>query len=192
MAKELENTILGLLALHPNASGYDLHRIIEDSTGHLLNASFSKIYPSLKKLSNHELVEYEVEDIKNRPAKKYYCLTDLGEKALQEWLKSPISFKPDLRSFDLRIVFGPLMPKKVLLFHIDSAIQYLENITDERFFSHDVSDGESYAFIRSSSVNMHNIDIVWRPFNERFREEHLRRLQWMREWRDTIEQEFEE
>jgi len=73
---ELDHTLLALLALHPHASGYELHQVIEESTGYMLRASFSQIYPSLGKLHEAGLADFELEPIKNRPGKKRYVLTD--------------------------------------------------------------------------------------------------------------------
>ena len=56
---ELEYVLLGLIRLHQGVTGYELNRIIKESTGYLLSASLSHIYPTLKrKLHERGLVSY--------------------------------------------------------------------------------------------------------------------------------------
>ena len=181
MRSELENTILALLALHPHASGYELHRVIEDSTGHLLSASFSQIYPALKKLHDAGLVAYDLEPIKNRPGKKCYALTPAGEEGLQEWLASPVDFSHGFNPFDLRFAFMPLAPKDVVLRFVDAAISELEGeLTDPRGKGRDP---QSYGFVDEAAVDMEKLDFVWQSAAGRFRESRAQRLEWLRAFR---------
>ena len=188
MRSELENTLLALLALHPHASGYELHRVIEDSTGHMLSASFSQIYPALKKLHDAGLVEYDLEPIKNRPGKKRYALTAAGEETLQEWLASPVDFSRGFNPFDLRLAFMPLAPKWVVLQFADSAIAELEaELADPRG---EGRDPESYGFVDEQAVDMGKLDFVWQSAAQRFRASRIQRLEWLRAFRAEVEARF--
>lgn len=182
---------MALMALHPGATGYELHRVMERSTGYLLRASYSQIYPALRKLHEAGLAACDVEPIKNRPGKKSYRLTVEGEAELQSWLRSPIDFAPDLMSFNLRIVFGPLMPKPVLLHHIDAAVFYLEGVIAGIDPDQGGRDAFAYGFVDPEAVNMEKLDLVWPFVQNRFRDEHAFHLQCLKGWRKTIEAEFE-
>ena len=188
MRSELENTLLALVALHPHASGYELHHVIEESTGHMLSASFSQIYPALKKLHDAGLVEYDIEPIKNRPSKKYYALTPAGEAALQEWLASPVDFTRGFNPFDLRLAFMPLAPKDVALSFIDTAIAELEaEIANPRGSGRDP---QSYGFVDEEAVDMEKLDFVWQSAAKLFRDSRAQRLAWLREVRAGVQERF--
>ena len=188
MRSELENTLLALVALHPHASGYELHQVIEESTGRMLSASFSQIYPALKKLHDAGLVEYDLEPIKNRPGKKRYALTPTGEDALQEWLASPVDFSRDFRPFDLRLAFMPLAPKEVALRFVDAGIAELESeLANPRG---EGRDPQSYDFVDEQAVDMDKLDFIWRSAAQRFHDSRSQRLAWLREFRAGVEERF--
>lgn len=182
---------MALMALHPGATGYELHRVMEQSTGYLLRASYSQIYPALRRLHEAGLAACDIEPIKNRPGKKSYRLTVEGKAELQSWLRSPIDFAPDLMSFNLRIVFGPLMPKPVLLHHIDAAVFYLEGVVAGIDPDQGGKHAFSYGFVDPEAVKMERVDLVWPFVQDRFRDEHAFHLQCLKGWRKTIEAEFE-
>ena len=175
MRSELENTLLALLALHPYASGYELHRVIEESTRYNLTASFSQIYPALRKLHEQGLVDYDLEPIKNRPGKKLYALTALGRTALQ--------------AFDLRMSFSPLMGKDALLNLVDSAIDELEmELSNPRGASG--RDPVSFGFVDEAAVDMGRLEFAWKSVAVHFRESRAARLAWLREFREGVEGHF--
>ena len=188
MRSELENALLALLAVHPHASGYELHHVIEDSTGHMLSASFSQIYPALKKLHDANLVTFELEPIKNRPGKKRYALTPAGENALQEWLSSPVDYSHGFNPLDLRIPFIPLMPKDKALALLDAAIAEIEfELSNPRGSGRDPL---SYGFLDEHAVDMEKIDYVWQSAAQRFKESRVARLAWLHELRAGVSERF--
>jgi len=177
-----------LLALHPHASGYQLHHVIAESTGYLLSASFSQIYPALKKLHDAGLVAFDLEPIKNRPGKKRYALTPGGEEALQDWLASPIDFTRGMNPLDLRIPFIPLMPKDAALRLLDGAIAEIEaELANPRGSGRDP---QSYGFVDAAAVDMQKVDYVWQEAARRFRESRAARLEWLKELRAGVEDRF--
>ncbi|MDO4400113.1 MAG: PadR family transcriptional regulator [Coriobacteriia bacterium] len=189
MRSELENTLLALLALHPYASGYELHRVIEESTRYNLMASFSQIYPALRKLHEQGLVDYDLEPIKNRPGKKLYALTALGRTALQEWLASPVDYSRGFQAFDLRMSFSPLMGKDALLNLVDSAIDELEmELSNPRGASG--RDPVSFGFVDEAAVDMGRLEFAWKSVAVHFRESRAARLAWLREFREGVEGHF--
>ena len=189
MRSELENALLALVALHPHASGYELHRVIEQSTGYNLTASFSQIYPALRKLHNHGLVEYDFEPIKNRPGKKRYVLTEKGHEELQGWLTSPVDYSHGFQAFDLRLSFSPLMGKEDFLALIDSAIAEIESeLANPRNL--EGRDPVSFGFVDESVVDMKRLEFVWTAEANRFRESRAARLSWLIDFRKEIESRF--
>lgn len=86
----LSNTgcvILGLLQKQP-MSGYDIKSHVDVSTKFFFPASYSQIYPELKKLETKGLVEGR-ELTTGRRARTEYAITDTGREVFSGWLDEP-------------------------------------------------------------------------------------------------------
>ncbi|WP_045234986.1 PadR family transcriptional regulator [Deinococcus pimensis] len=83
--------LLGLLA-RESRSGYDLAQNLRRPVGFFWAANHSQIYPQLARLEEEGLVEHEVVDQRDRPAKKVYTLTPRGRETLRTWLVEPLTF----------------------------------------------------------------------------------------------------
>ncbi|MDP9189254.1 MAG: PadR family transcriptional regulator [Actinomycetota bacterium] len=79
--------ILGMLAMRPR-SGYEIKSFVDDSTRYFWAASYGQIYPELKRLSEHGLVEGTDAPTGGRQ-RTVYRLTDEGMAALREWHEQP-------------------------------------------------------------------------------------------------------
>jgi PadR family transcriptional regulator AphA len=97
----LKHTLLGLLILHPR-TGYDLYKRIEEATFLLESVTLRRIYPTLKRMAEDALVEYEVEPQEGKPDRKIYSVTDKGESAFLAWLREP----PDQDGYTLHSLFS--------------------------------------------------------------------------------------
>jgi PadR family transcriptional regulator PadR len=64
--------------------GYAMVRSLNDQG--LPVASESSIYPALKRLREHELIDAELVPSPSGPARKYYQATDRGRAVLAEWI----------------------------------------------------------------------------------------------------------
>src|SRR5512136_1799939 len=98
---DLEYVLLGLIRLHEGVTGYELNRIIKESTGYLMSASLSHIYPTLRKLHERGLVSYRDIPLNNRPDKKVYKITAAGDEKLLAWLEEPVVPNLDIKPFCL-------------------------------------------------------------------------------------------
>jgi DNA-binding PadR family transcriptional regulator len=81
--------LLGLLARQP-LSGYHLAAQLQHGVGPFWHAQHSQIYPELARLQADGLVEFELVEQHDRPAKKVYAVTDAGREALSRWVASPL------------------------------------------------------------------------------------------------------
>jgi PadR family transcriptional regulator, regulatory protein AphA len=79
--------VLGILDLGPR-SGYDIKRLVDNSTRFFWGASYGQIYPELRRLAKAGLVKGESAPRGARP-RTVYRLTPKGRRALREWLLSP-------------------------------------------------------------------------------------------------------
>jgi len=185
----LENVLLGLIYMHNDVTGYELNRIMRESTGYLLSASLSHIYPALKRLHELGLVSYQDFPIKNRPAKKIYTITPAGEGALQAWLSEPVEENVlDARPFYLKMAFSPLMDKDIILAHIDREIERLEQY--HRTMERDIQKEMNY--LDKSKFDRSKASLLWGGINQVTIQADAMRLAWLKDWRGQIEVELKE
>lgn len=77
--------LLGLLNIH-KMSAYDLEKFAKESIGYFWNESYSNVHRTLNNLAKEKLVTKSSE-LGSRN-KKIFEITDLGRKALSEWLSN--------------------------------------------------------------------------------------------------------
>ena len=184
----LECVLLGLIHLHPGASGYDLNQIMNERTEYFISNSLSHIYPALKKLYKKGLVSYEVVPIKNRPGKKLYTITEAGEADFQEWLREPIDSRLDMNSFFLKVSFSPLMDKDTILDHIDREIDYRNNLARRR----DEDFSTEIDFLDTSKINLEKTNLLWQSVSQVHTRIEDLRLDWLHEFRLLVEKDIKE
>ncbi|UNK17224.1 DUF4180 domain-containing protein [Paenibacillus sp. N3/727] len=83
----IKYAILGLLSWKPS-SGYELKKIIEESSTMYWSGNNNQIYKSLVKLLGEGLVTNEIQHQESSPSKKIYSITDEGLDRLREWVLS--------------------------------------------------------------------------------------------------------
>jgi PadR family transcriptional regulator AphA len=122
----LKHALLGFLSFGP-ATGYELKHAFENSIQHFWSADLSQIYRALESLREEGLVTMRIEHQKSKPPKHIYSLTESGRAELLRWLHEPTVELPTVRNpFLMKVFFGALLPKEVLLEHLhrfDEALQ---------------------------------------------------------------------
>lgn len=110
---------LGLIAQHPDSTGYDLLRIFELSLANVWPATQSQLYGELGKLTTDGLIEVTATGPRGR---KEYRATEAGHAVLRHWL---VDEKPEPQR-------NPLMLKVFLLTELgpDGADRYLSEMVD--------------------------------------------------------------
>jgi PadR family transcriptional regulator AphA len=84
--------ILGMLGMRP-MSGYDIKRLVDNSTRFFWAASYGQIYPELRRLAGAGLIE-GVEEPESGRNRTVHRLTADGRKRLREWLaEDPETFE---------------------------------------------------------------------------------------------------
>lgn len=111
--------LLGMLNLG-SMSGYDLKKLIEDSTGNFWHESYGQIYPMLKQLAREDLTIGHVEKQEGRPERYIYTLSDKGREELQRWLTEPIEYQMERNELLLKLFFGEHA-------HISSSVEHVQN-----------------------------------------------------------------
>ena len=108
--------MLGLLSIGP-MTGYELRKLSEESIQHFWRESFGQIYPSLRALEALGMVTRteEVGEVRGRPARQVYALTDGGRDALRAWVAAPARPEVPRNELLLKLFFGRQAPAEVNL-----------------------------------------------------------------------------
>lgn len=86
--------LLALLA-RKSHSGYDLARHLKKPIGFFWQAQHSQIYPELARLEEQGYVTHEIIVQEDRPHKKLYTITEMGQETLKAWIPLPPAPPPE-------------------------------------------------------------------------------------------------
>ncbi len=104
----INHAILGILSYQP-MTGYDLKKIIQDSTFMHWSGNNNQIYKALVSLLENGFVTNEIRHQEGSPSKKIYTITGKGLDELEEWIAStpaPVEFK---KSFLIQMAWADLL-----------------------------------------------------------------------------------
>ncbi|MEC0244471.1 PadR family transcriptional regulator [Paenibacillus chitinolyticus] len=101
----IEQVILGFI-YGEAMTGYELKKRFDESVAHFFGATFSGIYPALRRMEREALIEKEVVVQEGKPSKNIVRITEKGRQSFADYLKSPLS--PGVQKSDLlvRYFFG--------------------------------------------------------------------------------------
>ncbi len=97
--------ILGFLTLGP-MSGYDIKKLVEESTENFWSESFGQIYPALRRLTEEGLIEKDEAASEGGRPRHVYSIHDRGREALAAWLREPTEPPPVRIELLLKLFFG--------------------------------------------------------------------------------------
>jgi DNA-binding PadR family transcriptional regulator len=97
--------ILGFLTLGP-MSGYDIKKLVEESTENFWSESFGQIYPALRRLTEQGLIEKAEAPSEGGRPRHVYSINDRGREALAAWLREPTEPAPVRIELLLKLFFG--------------------------------------------------------------------------------------
>jgi DNA-binding PadR family transcriptional regulator len=97
-----------------NRTGYDIKQVVDKSTRHFWAASYSQIYPELRRLEDQGFVRGQPEPSGGR-VRTAYELTEAGEAALRDWMGSDESLLYEVRDEGmLKLFFSDSLPDRRL------------------------------------------------------------------------------
>jgi DNA-binding PadR family transcriptional regulator len=124
---KLKQILLGLIYLHPSVSGYDLKKIITQSTNFFFSAAYSQIYPALKEMNSEGLVTFEIEPLTGKQDRKVYTITEKGINELITWLKEPTKFTTSFSIFQdflLKLTFMGVLDNESIISYLQSGLDF--------------------------------------------------------------------
>lgn len=105
--------ILGILSCQPS-TGYDLKKIIEESSAMYWSGNNNQIYKSLVQLLDEGLVTNEVQHQESSPSKKIYTITDKGMAELKSWVLTSPELPELKKSFLTQLAWADLLSPEEL------------------------------------------------------------------------------
>ena len=98
------HVILGMLGMRPMC-GYEIKRLVDDSTRFFWAVGYGQIYPELGRLSEAGLIEGRPDPGSSRKRIEFR-LTDAGRAALERWLAEPSEIQETRDEGLLKIFFS--------------------------------------------------------------------------------------
>ncbi|MBA3604083.1 MAG: PadR family transcriptional regulator [Parachlamydiaceae bacterium] len=117
--------IMGMLALAPKSSGYDIKKLMEGSTQYFWKESYGSIYPVLGALIEEKLIVQHEDLSKSQRQRNVYELTTEGKKELKEWVNKPVEYEQFRNELLLKLFFGELVPLSTTRKHLEEFYQML-------------------------------------------------------------------
>ena len=102
--------ILGLLKMHGAASGYQLRKVMSESTEYFWSEAFGSIYPTFRKLEDQGLVTRSESKSSGKPTSIIYNITPQGEEVLSQWLQLQPEDQKPRNELLLKIFFSHHQP----------------------------------------------------------------------------------
>lgn len=98
---DIDMAVVGVLVDTP-LHGYQLYKKITELQVFKLiwKVKIANLYAILNKLDHAGYIQPKLISNSNRPQKKQYIITDLGQKTFFDWIKTPVN-----RSRDFRLIF---------------------------------------------------------------------------------------
>ncbi|MGW6655539.1 PadR family transcriptional regulator [Rhodococcus sp. NPDC055024] len=119
----LRYALLALLTAEP-LTGYDAAKRFSGSVGHVWHAPDSQIYPELRRMEQHGLVEGKLVPWGPKSTKKQYSITDEGIEAFREWMRTPIEYAPARNVHHLQAAYFEWTDSDQARAHLRHHIEY--------------------------------------------------------------------
>lgn len=121
--RTLKYAILGLINRQP-LTGYDISKEFNGGLSNFWYAKHSQIYPELKRLTEEELISFEVVIQGEKLEKKLYTITEKGKNCLHKWLAKDEPLQPTPKDvFRLKAYFCDEMDKDIILNQFKSELE---------------------------------------------------------------------
>lgn len=169
--------ILGILSYKPMA-GYDLKKVIQDSSFMHWSGNNNQIYKSLTELLDKGLVTSEVKHQESSPTKKIYEITSEGLAALKEWVLSPAEPSEIKKPFLVQIAWA----KELNTNELNMILDEYENQVKMQLLM-EQSNKKNTNFLPDRTVLE---TTIWSFINDNIRRTYENELVWIQELRSAI------
>lgn len=182
----LKYTLLGFLNYQP-MTGYELKQRMDRSTVHFWHAKLSQIYTVLKEMEAQELVVSKVEEQVERPDKRIYAITALGQADLRQWLSQPeLELSPKKETIILKLFFSAQLNRETILTQL--RLQRELHLKQQNYYREETARMIEYA--RKEFSELEKDAVLWeatRRFGEMYEALYVR---WLEETIQMVEGQF--
>lgn len=134
------NAVLGVLSFGP-ATGYEIRKLLSETTAHFWKESYGQIYPTLEALHRDGLIEIVEHDTTGRETRRFGILA-AGDERLRAWIRSPeVIFKPGRNELLLKLFFARAEDARHLIPQVESYRRMILGM--ERAYSDVEAEGEA-------------------------------------------------
>jgi len=173
----IEFAILGLLSWKP-MSGYDLKKLISESSVMYWSGNNNQIYRALVQLHDANLVEYQVQPQESLPAKKIYSITEDGQAELKKWVLS-VPEAPEIRNmFLVQLAWGDQLGA-------DELDELLERYVGELALQLRMQDEKSQRGTAAPARTQREI-LLWEKISENMRLAYENEITWVQKLRKAL------
>ncbi|MEL3906078.1 MAG: PadR family transcriptional regulator [Treponema sp.] len=120
----MDKIILGILLLR-RMTAYEIRNVIKNNFKSMCSDSLGSIQAALKKLLELNMVGFE-ELVEKGVNKKRYSITDIGQKALIDWIKVPLNTSKTKNMDFAKLLFMGYVPEESRKYLLDQIILSLE------------------------------------------------------------------
>ena len=96
------------------STGYEITKWFDGPLGYFWNTSHQRVYRALATLHKDGWVDFEVVEQEDKPDKKVYEITEVGDAALRKWLDTPLKPQPINEAFLVKLFAGEHADRKIL------------------------------------------------------------------------------
>ena len=167
--------------------GYEIKQVMDGSTSFFWQAKLSQIYQTLKSLEEEGLVISEIENQNEKPDRKRYTITNLGQDEFNTELNNPLKeISPKKDDLLLKLFFSASKPKK----EIQSELLYMKKLHEQQLKIYQTETKEIIQNAKKNDKCKPNDALLWeatRRLGEMYEETYIR---WIDETNQIIERNF--
>ncbi|MDF9840977.1 MULTISPECIES: DUF4180 domain-containing protein [unclassified Paenibacillus] len=161
--------ILGLLSSQ-SLTGYDLKKIIQDSSFMYWSGNNNQIYKALVELLKEEYVTSEVQHQESSPSKKIYTITPAGQAELKRWVLSAPEQPEARNTFLIQLAWSDQLETADILGMLDAyeqEIMSLIHLEQGREAKGQYAPGRSpreamlWKLIQANRLSAHTSELQW-------------------------------
>ncbi|MDF2948672.1 MAG: PadR family transcriptional regulator [Sedimentibacter sp.] len=168
--------ILGILS-YRSMTGYDIKKVIQDSSFMYWSGNNNQIYKSLIEMHNNGLVTNVVKHQESSPTKKVYIITNEGVAALKEWVLSPSELIEIKKPFLVQLAWSKQLNTNELIMLLDG----YENQIKTQLLMNKSNKDKNFLPDRSALETT-----IWSLINDNIRRTYESELIWIQDLRNAI------
>lgn len=173
----INHAILGILS-YKSMTGYDLKKVIQDTSFLYWSGNNNQVYKSLSELLDRGLVTHITEHQQGAPTKKIYTVTPEGLTDLKEWVLSPSEPSEVKKPFLIQLAMARQLNTQELNALLDA---YEREVKTQLLMESTPAQAPTFLSERTALETT-----LWGFINENIRRTYETELGWIKDLREAI------